>query len=418
METPTGKLKYRNPFTDNQDQILFFGLFMIGTIGILTLKMLDFGQITITILPICLMIIYTGIALVTKRYRLREDRVGDNIYYLGFLYTLVSLAYALFAYKAGGSAVEDIITNFGIAIFTTIFGLAGRVLFNQMREDPVEYEREARYSLAEATSALRSQLAEISMEVSSFKRKLMQIMEEGIVDISSTAKSSMAETVKQFASTADEVIKSIQAVSKTFTDHSHSLNVAASKNVEALQALFMRIENIEASPELLSAKFDPVIQKFDEVASEAMKRNRAQANDLKRVRDMIDTAIAASELLHVSLAALDKIVSQKTQTFVQSFDSAIKATASLTETLRGTASALLDEIAAAKSVSAELNRDVVLHRTSFSQLRSAMEVDLKIAQQHREAMSRLATESHESVQALQGALVSLSKTLVEQLGER
>jgi len=418
MDTPTGKLKYRNPLADTQDQILFFGLFMIGTIGILTLKMLDFGQITVTILPLCLMVIYTSIALVTKRYRLREDRVGDNIYYLGFLYTLVSLAYALFAYKAGGSAVEDIITNFGIAIFTTILGLAGRVLFNQMREDPVEYEREARYSLAEATSALRSQLAEISTEVSSFKRKLMQIMEEGIVDISNTASSSMAENVKQFASTADEVIKSIQAAFNTFTDHSHSLNDAASKNVEALQSLFKRIENIEASPELLTAKFDPVIQKFDEVASEAMKRNRAQTNDLKRVRDMIDTAIAASDVLHKSLAASDTIVSQKTQTFIQSFDSAIKATASLTETLRGTASALLDEIAAAKSVSAELNQDVVLHRTSFSQIRSAMEADLKIAQQHREAMSKLVTESHESVQALQSALVSLSKTLVEQLGGR
>jgi hypothetical protein len=133
---------------------------------------------------------------------------------------------------------------------------------------------------------------------------------------------------------------------------------------------------------------------------------------------MIDTAIAASDVLHKSLAASDTIVSQKTQTFIQSFDSAIKATASLTETLRGTASALLDEIAAAKSVSAELNQDVVLHRTSFSQIRSAMEADLKIAQQHREAMSKLVTESHESVQALQSALVSLSKTLVEQLGGR
>src|SRR2546422_3241136 len=70
--------------------------------------------------------------------------------------------------------------------YTTLF----RSLFNQMREDPVEYEREARYSLAEASSALRSQLADISIEMSNFKRKLAQILEEGIVDVSNTDRKS------------------------------------------------------------------------------------------------------------------------------------------------------------------------------------------------------------------------------------
>ena len=46
---------------------------------------------------------YALLALVTKRYRLREDKVGDNIYYLGFLFTLVSLAYALHVYDPNGA---------------------------------------------------------------------------------------------------------------------------------------------------------------------------------------------------------------------------------------------------------------------------------------------------------------------------
>lgn len=418
MDTPAGKRIYRNPFTDIQDQVLFFGLFLLGAIGILTLKGWGYSQPTVTIFPLSLMILYAGIALATKRYRIREDRVGDNMYYLGFLFTLVSLGYALYVYDPYGSGVETIITNFGIAISTTILGLAGRVFFNQMREDPVEYEKEARYALAEASGALRSQLGEISIDVSVFKRKLVQIMEEGVVDISNSAKTSMAETVQKVSSSSDEVLRSIQVAFQAFTDHSTNLNEAASKNVKALQSLFKRIEQIEASPDLIAAKFDPIIQKFDEVASDALKRNRAQASDLKRLRDVIDAAVAASEALHKTSASSDASMSQKIEKFVQFSDSAVTEIARLTEKLRDTGSALLNEVAGIQSVSAELKDGVTVHQNSISQIRSTIEENLRIAHQHREAMSQLAAESRESLQALQGALVSLSKTLVEQLNGR
>ena len=138
--------------------MLFFGFVLLGAIAIWTMKSVGFNQYAVTAVPISLMIVYAIIALTTKRNRLREDRVGDNVYYLGFLFTLVSLAYALHVYSPDGSGATEIITNFGIAVFTTILGLAGRVLFSQMREDPEEYEREARLSLAEASSELRAQL--------------------------------------------------------------------------------------------------------------------------------------------------------------------------------------------------------------------------------------------------------------------
>jgi hypothetical protein len=41
-------------------------------------------------------------------------------------------------------AAEEIVRNFGIAITSTVVGIALRVLFNQMRRDPLEVERTAR----------------------------------------------------------------------------------------------------------------------------------------------------------------------------------------------------------------------------------------------------------------------------------
>lgn len=414
MDIPADSRKYRNPLSDVQDQILFFSLFIIGAIGIVSLKYFEVSQIAVTAFPVSLMLFYAVTAFVTKRYRIREDRVGDNVYYLGFLFTLISLAYALAVYDANGFGTDVIITNFGIAIFTTILGLAGRVFFNQMREDPVEYEREVRYALAEASTALRSQLGDISTDLSSFKRKLLQILEEGLVDISNSAKTSMAGNARQFSLTTDEVLKAIQAASKTFTDHSSQLNEAASKTVVAVQALFRRIESIEASPELFVEKLDPIIRKFDEIASEAARRNKAQTADVNKLNEMIAAAVTFSEVLRQTSEAF----SGKMQKFFQTNDLAITVTAGLTEKLKDATIELVGQIGVAKSISAELNHDLKVHRESVTQTKSLINVELETVQQHRDAMAKLVHESQGSVKALQDALVSLSKTLTEELRGR
>jgi hypothetical protein len=354
------------------------------------------------------MILYAAIAIITKRFRLREDRVGDNIYYLGFLFTLTSLAYALYLYDPDGSGATEIITNFGIAIFTTIFGLAGRVLFNQMRQDPIEYEREARYSLAEASMAMRSQLADIATELSSFKRRIVQIAEEGVVDVSNTAKHSMATSVRDFSGAATEVIDKIRSAFAAFTDHSSRLNEIASKNVDALQSLFERIERIEASPETLAAKLDPVVKKFEELADEALQQNKNHTKDLKRLRQAMDAATAASEALQKSLIASDGAVSKKWEALISASDKMQTTAAQFTETLRK----------ANATLATNINGDVASQTRIVSELRTAMESDLEAMRRHRASIDQMVTESRQALQSLQGTLVSLSRTMVEQLGGR
>lgn len=416
MELPAGKRIYRNPLADIGDQVIFFGLFLFGALGILFLKTLGFNQIIVTVFPLGLMSVYSAIALITKRYRLREDRVGDNVYYLGFLFTLVSLAYALHATQGDGSAVGDILRNFGIAISTTIVGLAGRVFFNQMREDPIEYEKEARYSLAEATTILRSQLADISTEVSSFKRKLVQIMEEGVVDISNTATESMAKNVEHFSLSTREATETIKNAFQVFMDHASRLNEAGDKTVNAINSLINRIDQIEAPPELLAARLEPIIAKFDEIANEAMKRNRAQTNDLKRLRDMIDGNSQSSANLQKSFDNLNTIATQKTEAFATWVDSTIGKLPALNETLRSTMAMLGEQMTTIQSLSVELAQNRALHERSSSEIRSIIESDFQTVHHHRQEIEKILAESRASLQSLQSTLVSLSKALVEQLG--
>lgn len=414
-ELTTGKRIYRNPIADNWDQLLFFGLFLAGSGLIWSLKVTGFSQVIVTIFPLALMIVYVAIALVTKRFRIREDRVGDNIYYLGFLYTLVSLSYALYVYSPDGSGATEIITNFGIAISTTILGLAGRVFFNQMREDPVEYEREARYSLAESSMALRSELADISTELSSFKRRITQIMEEGVVDVSNVAKQSMAQSAEQFSKSASEVIIKIKDAFSAFADHSSQLNKIASKNVKALEALFLRIEKIEASPELLANKFDPVVNKFSQLADEATRRYLDQAQDIDRMRAAIEAAINAATNLSRSMGDSYKVTFDKVDALTKSLERATTVTDQFVKVLGGASGELRLDIATIRDTFSEASNGIAAQMASIASLRSTIETDLTTISSHRDYLRKMLSESTEAVGLLQSSLISLTETMVGEL---
>ena len=68
---------------------------------------------------------------------------GDNLYYLGLLFTLSSLIIALsqlFLFSVDGSVERrayDLIGNFGIALVSTVAGIFGRILLQSAGEDQV-----------------------------------------------------------------------------------------------------------------------------------------------------------------------------------------------------------------------------------------------------------------------------------------
>ena len=49
----------------------------------------------------------------------QEDRLGDDLYYLGLTYTLVSVAHALWAFT-GVLDVDKLVSDFGVALLTTL----------------------------------------------------------------------------------------------------------------------------------------------------------------------------------------------------------------------------------------------------------------------------------------------------------
>src|ERR1700730_7714839 len=145
-------------------------LFVVGGCGYIVVgKLAGIGQFFVTFVPVAIMLAYALLIGLATSLRLRDDQSGDNLYYMGFLFTLTSLGVSLYQFTATRAA-EEIVQNFGIAIGSTITGIGLRVIFNQMRRDPVEVERMMRLELAEAARRVRRELDSTVVEVGYFLR--------------------------------------------------------------------------------------------------------------------------------------------------------------------------------------------------------------------------------------------------------
>lgn len=163
------------------DKVLFAGAFVLGVGLIIGLKLYDAKQWMISLGIVFCMVGYVSICLTVQIAQIREDIVADNVYYLGFLYTLTSLGMALYqvASVQDDRLIEDLLSNFGIALLSTILGIFLRVMVSQIRRDPVEVEREARLELVDAATRLKGEFRGIVLQFNDFRTEMTQILREG-----------------------------------------------------------------------------------------------------------------------------------------------------------------------------------------------------------------------------------------------
>lgn len=208
--------------------IAFFIVAAIGIVFIVAAKLSHLDPFEIVIVPVALMLAYACIMLAIPKLRLRDDQAGDNLYYLGFLFTLTSIGVSLYQFTGAASA-DEIVSNFGIAVTSTITGLMLRIAFNQMRSDPAQVERVSRHELSDASRRLRRELDTITREMSALGRTTHQKTRDildvqlelvtAVKDLLSEAKSSLNDVNRnELATKAFHQLEEITEAVRTSRD--------------------------------------------------------------------------------------------------------------------------------------------------------------------------------------------------------
>ncbi|MGJ4940631.1 hypothetical protein ACQR1W_08680 [Bradyrhizobium sp. HKCCYLS1011] len=255
-------LPRRRFFSDMPDKGLFALVAVLGFAGILIFKLKQFDADYIAAGAVGLMLAYGLVAFQFRRVRMRPDRLGDNFYYLGFIFTLASLSAALLLLRNGGE-IKDMLGSFGIALFTTIVGVAGRVLFVQMRADIDEVEDEVRRDLLNASADLRAQLSLTLAEFETFHTGVQQAARKAAEESVGAAQDSLSNISRVANTTADNIDRAF----RTEADRMEGLRQSTSK----IEAKLVRLA-------------DDLNDRFDEFG-----------NRLDRVVDRLAAAVALVE---------------------------------------------------------------------------------------------------------------------------
>jgi hypothetical protein len=176
-----------------------------GCAYIILAKLKGIDAFFVTFVPVATMIAYALLISLARGLRLRDDQSGDNLYYMGFLFTLTSLGVSLYQFSATRAA-EEIVQNFGIAIGSTIAGIGLRVIFNQMRRDPVEVEQAMRLELAEAARRVRRELDSSVVEFGYFRRTAQQ-----------SAADSFSHMTERFDDIVNQLLASLEGAAARFS---------------------------------------------------------------------------------------------------------------------------------------------------------------------------------------------------------
>ena len=143
---------------------VFYLALLCGFLLILVLKTLIPGLWGGVLVAIALgAILLSAVVKYRNARTVDKYQLGDNVYYLGLLYTLISLGYvlvSLFLFDPSGDSkekVDELVGSFGIALSSTLFGIVGRIhLHNVSREAEVSDQRsEVEPAPSEKTEVIR-----------------------------------------------------------------------------------------------------------------------------------------------------------------------------------------------------------------------------------------------------------------------
>ena len=313
-------------FQDRTGKWLFAVFAIVGALTIVAIEVGDFAKLYSMSVCLALLLAYAVGTYWIPSMRARADQIGDNVYYLGLLYTLMSLAAAIVRLSNDPNASDAILRNFGIALVTTIAGLMLRVIISQMRDDPADVERETRASLLTLSRDFRTELEQSARELRNFQIGLKQSVDEAV-------ESTLARTTEAMEKTLAQHKRSVAALEvdeNSFVEPVQmaldKLNAAFERHANALDEQSARIKNALDGTEKLGTQ----AEKFDAASSDLSQAASDLRNSLGNVADLgagveaMTTAIAGlsedAERARSSIVSLSETAEDRLNTTFDSLE--------------------------------------------------------------------------------------------------
>ena len=220
-----------------------FGMSMFAGIAAIGIgAYIDNAWVTLLV-PIGVMLYYINTVRNDNVSDVSVEQKADSVYYMGFIFTLVAMTASLVALANSGEDLEfrPVVTNFGLALSTTILGLIIRIIWLQLSAQ----------SLDDAESILKERIIRRTQE--------LQEQTERIVASMTALSSQMASVAEPLQTNFEHLAKSFD-ISKKINENLEELNTSAEIISETFQSFANKLETMNPSVERLNSNVHSAVQ--------------------------------------------------------------------------------------------------------------------------------------------------------------
>jgi hypothetical protein len=278
------------------DLIAFVGAFGLGLILYIVLHVvLDVRQLWVTAAVLGVMAAYAFFAAKSSRFRVRLDQAGDNAYYLGLLFTLTSMAFALYEFGRATdleqSGVEQIIGNFGIALASTVAGIFLRVFLHQMRVDPADVENMTRIELSDASKRVRASLDTVYLDFGRFHSEVRQRTDDIVSRLLSDAAVAMTNVTSELAAATKTMLDATAASQQEILRRTAEMTAVLEQGALAATSAIEKLKDVAAPPPELSRQLHElsgIVGKLCADLDAANQKLAGSAGRLERIGSVLE----------------------------------------------------------------------------------------------------------------------------------
>lgn len=418
------------------DKILFLAFLSVGFVGIFVLKRTSINPLYVTALAVASMVMYAVFAWFSQRVRLRPDRLGDNLYYMGFVFTLASMAAALMDLQ-GGADVSTLIGSFGIALFSTIAGIALRVFFQQFRTEVEDVEQIVRQDLIDAAQSLRGQLNLAVTDLESFRlgvRERVQMQLQQSLDDHGKAST---EHLRKLETLIGDLLHRLRDAFDSHREVLSRLNSATNDTAAALQEVIARFGAINPPQDILERKLEPTFDRIThviaayEATADADRQRQAmlvsavnefretitqmgrQVTRLKKQSDDLSAVAASGDTLTESLSRLTEQLGRMSVAMEAHREQSEQAAGLMQRYQHGMADSLETSRKTLSELQGSVEKTAVAVAGTSSKFASELNQLMQSVEQHRQVLFASAADAEGARQRISGDLEASRTAVVE-----
>ena len=275
----------------------YFWSFLIGSIFILG-STFSKGFDLAFILPVFVMFAYIRLAKDTARKYHNEQDFADSVYYLGFIFTLISLAAAVISEKltGGGGSPTETLSFFGTALVTTIYGIGYRSYFMQftnLSNDPIDI---AGVELREETEKFRESVNQLQIKIEEVTEKLTSQLPQKLEDSVNQFDEKFNSASNILSNNMNELVSSTEDISRktkqSFSNLHDSINTST-QNISTMaqtieNASNENIKNLSDSTKKVSRVIDTSLDSYSNKLSSSIEQ---MSEATKKVSQVMDTSL-------------------------------------------------------------------------------------------------------------------------------